>query len=221
VSAALLAGAGATAATQHASCDLVDLWQVRLERVASAATLHTLAPAERGFARRLRIGAGEWATARAALRCILARYLGLAARDVEFETDANGKPRLAPGAGDGLRFNLSHSGGVALVVVRLGHEVGVDLEELRPGVDGVAITREVFGEREPDKLPTTAEHEREFFRAWVRREALAKAAGRGIVLHLAQRPDHRFTVRDVDGPAGFAAAIASEGSRWSIRRPFE
>ena len=135
------------------------------------------------------------------------------------ETGANGKPRLAPGGGTDLRFSLSHSGHIALIAVRLGLEVGVDVEALRSGVDGAAIARDVFGEAEPrtSGLLATQARGEAFFRAWVRREALAKATGHGIVSAPAPEVASRYTVRDLDGLPGYAVALASEGGEWVVR----
>ncbi len=204
----------------RASRHHVDVWEVALGVPASEAASTTLSDSERGHAARLRVGAGYWVAARAALRDVLGRYLGLAPGKVALDTDPNGKPRLAPGGNTDLRFNLSHSGDIALIAVRLGHEVGVDVEWLRPGVDGAAISREVFTAPERAAMAALATDGagETFFRAWVRREALAKVTGRGIVSLPGADDAERYTVRDLDGIPGFAAALASEGADWSARR---
>ncbi len=209
----------AGAALEIASCEHVDVWVVALETGGGEAALSTLSDSEREFARRLRVGVGAWVAARVALRRILGRYLGLAPGKVAFETGASGKPRLAPGGSADLRFNLSHCGDVALIAVRLGREVGVDVEEVRPGVDGAAISRDVFTAPERQGLVALAAEEpgETFFKYWVRREALAKATGRGIAFPPAE-DDAQFTVRELDGIPGFAAALASEGADWDVRR---
>jgi 4'-phosphopantetheinyl transferase len=220
-------GAGAPAGTaivttERAARDRVDVWRAALDLSAgeAAAALRTLNEPERAHAARLRTGAPRWVAARAALRGVLARYLDVLPARVAFVTGAEGKPRLAPGPGADLRFNLSHSGGLALVAVRLGREVGVDLEELRDGVDGDAVAREFFDEPERARLAALAAtgQPQAFFRAWVRREALAKASGRGISAPAARSEGARFGVRELGGFPGFAAAVASEGHGWSLRR---
>lgn len=206
----------------RASRDRVDVWRAALDLAPAGAetALRTLSGAERSHAVRLRIGANRWVAARAALRGVLAHCLGVPPADIALVTGPDGKPRLAPGTGADLRFNLSHSGGMALVAVRLGLDVGVDLEEFRDDVDGEAVAREVLGEHERAALAAVpAEDRREaFFRAWVRHEALAKAAGRGIAAAGTGRDAERFRVRDLTGIAGFAAAVASEGDGWSVAR---
>lgn len=204
----------------HAARDRVDLRVIPLATAGAAASpgaLDCLNPGELAFASRLRNGAAAWSAARVALRRVIAGYLGCSAAEVALETGPSGKPRLAAGPGPDLRFNLSHSGHVALVAVRLGHEVGVDVEAIRPGVDMAAIARENFDGSERAALSGDGTAE-SFFRAWTHHEALAKCSGRGI----ASGPDagdaSRFRVLDVEGIPGYAAAVASEGDGWSVRR---
>lgn len=200
-----------------AARDRVDLWVIALESEAAPGLPDDLDPDERAFAARLRVGAGAWSAARAAVRRVLAGYLGVSPVDVAIEAGPNGKPRLAAGSGPDLRFNLSHSGEFALVAVRLGHEVGVDVEAIRPGVDAAAIAREHFDASELEALSGDVSDER-FFRAWARHEALAKATGRGIASGPDSAEGLRFRVLDVEGIPGCAAALASEGDGWSVRR---
>ena len=216
MSAAMLAASGAEETRERASCDRVDVWQVALEPWANETALRTLSEPEREHAVRLRVGAASWVAARAALRRIVGRYLGIAPQAVAFATGANGKPRLAPGASVDLRFNLSHSGNIALIAVRLGQEVGIDVEELRPGIAGAAIARDVFTDHERAALAASVADEG-FFRVWVRREALAKAIGLGVVFPPDADEVARFQVTDLECAPGFVAALASEGAAWCVR----
>ncbi len=72
----------------------------------------------------------RFSVARAALREILAHYLGTSPAEIAFVYGDHGKPALAPPYGD-LRFNLSHSHDLALCAVARGSEVGVDVERIR------------------------------------------------------------------------------------------
>lgn len=205
--------------TLQASRDRVDVWVVRLAENPDGAALETLDAAERAHAARLRVATARWVAARVALRRVLGGYLGTDARSVRIEAGPNGKPRLAPGAASDLRFNLSHSGDLALIAVRLGYEVGVDVERVRSGVDGDAIAREFFSARERATIePRAGENPaRAFFRAWVAREALAKATGRGIASACCEEECSRFDVRELQVMGGYAAALASEGVDWGVR----
>jgi 4'-phosphopantetheinyl transferase len=75
----------------------------------------------------------NFVASRAALRTILGRYLDMPPAEVVIEYDSNGKPRLADvAATTRLKFNLAHSGDLALVAVIQGCDIGVDVEVLRP-----------------------------------------------------------------------------------------
>jgi phosphopantetheinyl transferase len=109
---------------------------------------------------------------------------------------------------------------MAVIAVRLGHEVGVDVEVPREGVDGEAIARELFSAPERAAMTALAKTDPAgaFFRTWVRHEALAKATGRGVAGVTTAADAERFTVRELDGLPGYVAAVASEGDGWSVTR---
>ena len=136
-----LAGAPPRASQLH-----VDVWQVRLalERSEADAALRTLNASECAHAVLLRSSADQWVGGRAALRRVLGRYLCVEPENVVMTSGADGKPRLESPERLDLRFNLSHSGEVALIAVRLGFDVGVDIERIREAVDGSAIANALF-----------------------------------------------------------------------------
>ncbi|HYP56634.1 MAG TPA: hypothetical protein VEQ41_10110, partial [Solirubrobacterales bacterium] len=70
----------------------------------------------------------RWVAARAALRGVLGERLGREPAAVEIHTAPGGKPYLVDA--DDMRFSLSHSGDVALIALRRGGEVGIDLERV-------------------------------------------------------------------------------------------
>jgi 4'-phosphopantetheinyl transferase len=116
---------------------------------------------------------------RANLRAILAAYLDRPSRSLVFDRAERGKLFLRC---DSLRFNVSHSGELALIAVSGARELGVDLEMLRP----VHCLREVA-----DRLWSPADvaaltcqpqvaRDEAFLAMWTRKEAAAKALGVGI-----------------------------------------
>ena len=119
---------------------------------------------------------------RGLLRRILGGYLNRPPDEIKFVYNAHGKPFLAPELSSDLQFSLSDSGDKAAIAVGLGDPVGIDIEWLRTiRLDRVRISpgtvqREVAfrGNR------SAGEHSFEFFQAWTRREALAKAEGVGL-----------------------------------------
>jgi 4'-phosphopantetheinyl transferase len=178
--------------------------------------------------------------ARATLREILSLYVGLPPRLLRFSYNAFGKPELTGVAGETrLRFNLSHSGGLALYAVAAGREVGVDVEAMREGVACEELAVNYFSRREAAVLHALPEGERRraFFECWARKEAYIKARGKGLSLPLdsfdvslapgepaallATREDEHgassWSLRELDAGAGYAAAVAAEGVGWRLR----
>lgn len=127
-----------------------------------------------------------------ALREVLARYLDEEPDAIELRAGEHGKPALADPSSP-LRFNLSHSGDLALVAVTQGREVGVDIQKIKP-------RRNVA-----------------FYKAWARREAIVKCAGTGL---LAPPPPGPMAVQALDVASGFAAALAVAGGEVPSLRLF-
>jgi 4'-phosphopantetheinyl transferase len=160
----------------------------------------------------------RFAVARGTLRAILGRYLGVPPGNLAFAYSSHGKPALPNGAGvRDLRFNVSHAGGLALVAVALGREVGVDIERVREDFATEEIAGRVFSPAELAAirvLPAAARCAA-FFNCWTRKEAYVKARGEGLSL-----PLHRFDVSVAPGePAALLATAENscEASRWSLR----
>jgi 4'-phosphopantetheinyl transferase len=160
----------------------------------------------------------HFVVARGLLRVLLGRYLGQDPPHLRFIYGPHGKPALATDTGGGaLRFNVSHSHGLALYAITRGREVGVDVERIRPEVAQEQIAEHFFSPREitrlralPTPLQATA-----FFACWTRKEAYIKAKGEGLALPLDQ-----FDVSLVPGePAALlrAAWDPQEAARWSLQ----
>jgi 4'-phosphopantetheinyl transferase len=168
-----------------------------------------------------------WMRARGVLRVLLGRYLERDPRSLRFDTSKHGKPFLLPpsgGASKGdrakaehgkpreLRFNLSHSGSVALIAISATSEVGVDVELARDRIDVVALAAHVFGPAEGRRLgalvPSLAR--REFLRRWVAHEADLKCNGVGLLAP--PSPGSRVAWRrilDIGQPEGIAAVATT------------
>lgn len=127
----------------------------------------------------------QFAVARALVRRVLAGYTGLAPEALAFVANEYGRPELTPDAG-GLRFNLSHTDGLAALAVARGAELGVDVEDTarRARPDDVAehffAAAEVAGLM---ALPPAARTGR-FFDLWTLKEAYIKARGKGLAISL-------------------------------------
>ena len=152
-------------------------------------------------------------------------------RKVRLARAPRGKPYLAHDGVD-LRFNLSHSEDTALLAVARAREVGIDVEENRPGRDWLGIARRFFSPAEAAVLAELPSSEREaaFYRCWTRKEAYLKACGAGMSMRLdsfevslapgeppallrsARGADEarRWPLFEVPAGAGFSAALAVE-----------
>lgn len=195
----------------------VDVWRADLDATETPAAVLDERERERA-ARFVQPEAGErWAAARAILRALLGAYLGADPAVLRFEEGTHGKPRLADEPR--LRFNLSHSDGVALYALALDRDVGVDVELPRRAVDHVAIARRILGEAETQRLAALdpPAREREFLRAWVRWEAALKCRGTGIG-GAEQPPDGPAPwIRELQLGGPGAAALAVAGGPVAVR----
>lgn len=120
------------------------------------------------------------------LRETLARYVGCEPGELAFSTGAYGKPELCDGGG--IEFNLSRSGGWALLGVARERALGVDVERLDPQLeDAEELSRLAVRVLAPAESAELAQLEparrtRAFLQLWARKEALLKALGTGLSL---------------------------------------
>ncbi len=154
----------------------------------------------------------RFCVARAGLRQIVASYCGVHPRELILRRDEFGKPRSVQCPK--LEFNLSHSGGVALVAITSGERnrvsVGVDLELLRPEIDWQGISSQVFHPLEQAAVQTWGT--RGFFGIWTRKEAWLKAQGTGWT-----EQAKRVSVIDeewIPNQTGFHRVEAEEQTWW-------
>jgi 4'-phosphopantetheinyl transferase len=223
--------------------DEVHVWRATLNQPASQiqSFRHSLAADERARAERFHFERDRkhFIAARGVLRAILGRYLKRAPECLSFCYSSYGKPALAgESGGDAIRFNVSHSHGIALYAVTRGREVGVDLEHIRSDLAVAEIAERFFSQPEVAMLralPTEAQREA-FFRCWTRKEACLKARGEGLSLPLDQvdvslvpgepdtapgtQPDSseasRWSFQELAPAPGYAAALAVEGRGWRL-----
>lgn len=204
------------------SRDEVHVWraQLNLDTVDMEHARATLSSDERARASRFHFPKDRehFIAARATLRIILARYLNRDPAQLEFCYSPFGKPDLAPSANpDGIRFNLSHSQGLALYAITRDHDIGVDVEAMRPNFDWEDIANRYFAPKEVEALrlvPVSLRAEASL-NCWTRKEAYVKARGEGLSLSLDQ-----FEVSVAPGePARLLHTTADpqEPSQWSFQ----
>jgi len=199
--------------------DVVHVW-MRWLQVAPAleADLHALlSPDEREQAARYRVERArrDFILTRGTLRSLIAGYVGRAPQELAFKRTQHGKPFL-DGPFD-LRFNVSHTEGLALLGFVRNREIGVDVEKIRPQPDATTLAERFFSTRERRDLAQFSGNDlqRAFFRCWSRKEAYIKARGDGLSL-----PLNQFDV-SVAGDASQVLLATrpdpSEANRWLLR----
>ena len=92
------------------------------------------------------------------LRDLLGRYLHTQPSQLRFTCNEFGKPDLSPEFGNRLKFNLSHSAGLALIAIATASNVGVDLEYIRAQSDYADIARRFLSTAEVDYLIALPSH---------------------------------------------------------------
>ncbi len=199
--------------------DLIRVWRVHLGRVVGSLDRleKLLSRNETDRARRFHFERDRrrFILARGALRTILGGYVKMDPKLIVFDYGPQGKPFLAPPISS-IRFNVAHSGELALVAVSRERELGVDVEFVRSLTWAEQIPERFFSPREaavfrslPHDLVGPA-----FFACWTRKEAYIKARGGGLSI-----PLDRF---DVSVEPGKPAALLEvrddpiEASRWGM-----
>jgi 4'-phosphopantetheinyl transferase len=176
--------------------------------------------------------------ARGFLRVTVADYIGTTPSVVRFSYNEFGKPDLdGTGAMPDFKFNLSHSGGLALIAVAIARDVGVDIERIDESVSAGEVAEHFFSPAEIATLAALPPSQRipGFFNCWTRKEAYIKARGMGLSIALdsfdvsltpgasrdlikTETPSGALVwkIEKLEVDQGFAAALAATGSDWKF-----
>lgn len=156
-------------------------WRVDLDGPDEPDAQDWLSPTEVARAHRFVFprDARRYRIAHVALRQLLFTHAGVQP-DAEFELGAHDKPVLC-GAG-AVGFNLSHSGGTALIGIGACTEIGVDIEKVHAIDDIKALAERNFSAGENEELRNTPAERllQAFLSGWTRKEACLKALGTGL-----------------------------------------
>ena len=171
---------------------------------------------------------------RGILRAILGRYMCKPPGSIEFVYDPHGKPRLSLSQSDPpIRFNLSHSHGLALYAFSCDREIGIDIEAIRSEGSEEGIAEHFFSSKELTEFRLLAAEQRTlgFFLCWTRKEAYVKALGAGLVAPLDNfsvsltpgSPDRLLSadsdswmLRSFEPEVGYAGAVVAQGKDWTL-----
>ena len=178
----------------------------------------------------------HFVAARGILRELLGRYADDSPALLEFQYGERGKPALRVENGEpSVRFNLSHSRGIAVYAFARDRELGIDLEPIRPEFSAEDIAERHFSPQELEEWHrlTPGLRAEAFFLCWTRKEAYVKARGEGLQIPLASfsvtltpgQPEilqsvdsTRWGLRSFQPAPGYAAALAAEGRDWRLVR---
>ncbi len=126
----------------------------------------------------------SYVISRGVLRVLLGKYTHEKPEQLEFAYGKQGKP----GLNSPIKFNISHSGNMAVFGFTINDEIGVDIEYIKPDVEVMHLAENFFSETEIAMLKSLPEaiQKRAFYRCWTRKEAFIKAEGSGLSFPLDQ-----------------------------------
>ncbi|HEY7877970.1 MAG TPA: 4'-phosphopantetheinyl transferase superfamily protein [Gemmatimonadaceae bacterium] len=215
-------------ADSHRS-SIIRVWPVRLDAPPDDLANQTLSVEEQLRAQRFHQPSehDRFVVGHASLRRLLAREMEQSPAQISIALGPWGKPYVAHAPA--LRFNLSRSVDLAVIAISYEHEVGVDVEQLRPIPDALALARAYFSLSEREALSACASHEMHaaFLRVWTRKEAVVKGTGRGLSLPLESfdvpaspddalihtEADGRWLVHTFSAAPGYLASVATPNAR--------
>ena len=169
----------------------VHVWSARLDAKPEQiqAGWQVLSSDERERADRFRFSQDRlhFVAARVILRALVGRYLEIPGTAARFRYGPFGKPSLDAGHGSDLRFNVAHSGEVALYAFARLREVGLDVEAVRSARVLAGVSDSSFSEAERQALTALSPERRGLatLGLWTRKEAYLKALGSGLQQDLA------------------------------------
>jgi 4'-phosphopantetheinyl transferase len=159
---------------------------------------------------------------RGAVRVILGHRLGVPPGSLRWRYGPNGKPELA---GTGAHVSLSHSGSLAALAMAERRRVGVDIQEIRPGLVATRMATRFYPSAEARFVMAgrgPAGQADRFTRLWARKEACLKVTDGRLMAGLQQAvlgtgpvggdQDGTPLIRDLRVPSGFRGAVAAEGA---------
>ncbi len=182
--------------------------------------LEILSPDERQRYRRFRYDRDRrlYLTAHILLRATLAELGNRSPESWSFSVNRHGKPHVVPDNGSPpLRFNLTHTAGLAACVVSAEYDVGLDAEFLDRRTDP-GLANRFFSPVERAQLEDLSGEERSqtFFDIWTLKESYVKGRGIGVSLPLRS---FGFTLPEDDrGRITFSPPLGDLARHWSFFR---
>jgi 4'-phosphopantetheinyl transferase len=129
-----------------------------------------------------------------------------------FDTNPHGRPHIGLPLGyEWLRFNLSHTEGLAVVAIARDIELGVDVEMTDRRIETAAVAARTFS---PGELAQFTDNTDLFYDYWTLKEAYVKARGLGLNLPL---DSFTFDLTNPERPRMTCdERCRDDSSRWSF-----
>jgi len=144
------------------------------------------------------------------LRKILARYVELNSKNIEYVYNKYGRPELLRSINkDNLRFNLSHTNGMVVYIICYDRDCGIDVEYISPLDDLAYMAERVFSNSEAKIVKELIGRQQldQFYLYWTLKESYIKARGMGLQIPLDQfsfildaKPRIKFSDHILDYP---------------------
>jgi 4'-phosphopantetheinyl transferase len=159
----------------------------------------------------------QYLVSRALVRTTLSRYAPCSPEKWAFSTNEHGRPEIIRSKGlPPLRFNLSHTAGIAACAVVLSRDIGVDVEDMDRKIGILQIANRYFSKPEIHSLHSLSEEKRRirFFQYWTLKESYSKAKGVGLTLPLNQFTFHQ--PEDGKWRVSFDPTTKDDAARWQF-----
>ncbi len=165
------------------------IFTIKMDRTANKVTRDTVSiltgqEQKKAAAFRFRDDRIRFIVTRSLLRKLLAHYLFMNTADIRIDRTPTGKPAAYSQRHEALpvKFNVTHSGNIALIALTPDKEVGIDVEQIRDIPERNALVDMFFSRREQEQYRNLPEADRlnSFYRCWTGKEAFVKATGEGL-----------------------------------------
>ncbi|WMJ72304.1 4'-phosphopantetheinyl transferase superfamily protein [Cytophagaceae bacterium ABcell3] len=203
-------------------------WHQILPTIHECSVVLSKAENERAALFHKRRYAEEFIACRILLRKVLYSVTGVSPEKLEILYTEQGKPYLVLDSHKDLKFSISHSSNMCLIGISHLHEIGVDIEKIRP-LDHSTLSARFYSKAEIANYQSLQGDEQElaFFDTWTRKEACAKANGGGLRFKISELDTGKpgtlfksfvpgnckdsFYVKNVKVTESFSAAVALLG----------
>ncbi len=172
--------------TPNLSSDIINVWIADLKKAMTHSEyfLSVLSDDEKKKAADYKFekDKNRYKNSRGILRELVSVYTGEQPGNIKFYYNNTGKPFYSGNADCTLKFNLSHSGNLAIYAFVSGKEIGIDIEYIRNLENLNYLAKTTLSDLEFKDFTESPEEKMldVFFRYWTHKEAFLKAAGTGI-----------------------------------------